>query len=267
MIVHRSSLAALFASTIAIAALAASSFESHASTRPKDLESELVEITFGGVFAKVGEPQQRLVMLTLRNKTEQPLWVRVTVTSPASTAPCVIGKQCPPGEDVSFECEQATILPKTDYPVEVAVFADSLASDPIEISPTTMRFSKDDLKTLDRWLEARALPRTYDNVLMKDKLGVAAAFMHPFGGGGTLTVKLDGLEWSTKKETVSVPLSRMIDVDHRQLPNSDTWIVLRYQDESGAQKELAFMGSMLRNSPSALELQASLQALIERKAK
>jgi hypothetical protein len=234
----------------------------------KEFTSQSLEITFGSIAAISGRPQ---LMLNLRNKTDRALWLRVAFQPPAPNLSCTQIQHAEPKQQVDFTCAQDSIISDTDYPIAITVFADSAESDTVENNSTHMRFGKKDVKAFQRLTEAGLLPKTYEDVVLKEKLGMGAALFGSMGNGGTLTVKTDGLEWTTKKRTVTVALDQLRDVAVRQLGHrpSDAWVVVDY-DDGGNSKILAFQGSAFRGAGPEMidQLHASIAELLgRRKAK
>ncbi len=209
---------------------------------PKDFRSQSVEIKIGGLTTTPDSRPQLLLMLS--NKTDRTLWLGVRFTPPAPNAGCDETKRVESKQEVMFACAQDSVIADVDYPLAVTVFADSALADTVEASSTQMRFGRKDLIAFGEWVEARRLPKSYENVVLKESLGVRTQL---FGAlsveTGTLVVKPDGIDYSSKKRTVGITAAQVQRVSVRPLRNrDDIWGVVDY-DEAGAAKLLAFQPS------------------------
>jgi hypothetical protein len=228
-----------------------------------EFRSPNVDITQGSVIATSGS---RLgLILSILNKTDRTLWLTVRFEPPAPSLTCAETRRVDPKQEASFTCAQDTIVADADYPIAITCLADSALHDTVEANSTRMRFGKKDVKAFQEWLEAAKLPKTYENIVMKEKLGLGTAMFGALGpdNGGTVTVAPDGVEYRDKKRTIVVSAGQIRGVAVRSLGQReiDQFVVVDY-DEAGAAKILAFRGSMYRGDAADLpRLLASLQAL------
>lgn len=213
---------------------------------PKNFRSQSVEIKMGGLTTTPDSRPQLLLMLS--NKTDRTVWLGVHFTPPAPNAGCDEAKRVESKQEVMFACAQDSVIADVDYPLAVTVFTDSALTDTVEASSTQMRFGRKDLIAFGEWAEARKLPKTYENVVLKESLGVRTAL---FGAlsveHGTLVVKPDSINYSSKKRTVSISAAQVQRVWVRQLPRQsryreNLWLVVDY-DDGGTAKILAFQPS------------------------
>ena len=88
-----------------------------------DQTASPVEIISGGLLASSSGDQFELGV-TLANRSDKTLWVRVHFHSPDGLSDCVVAKEMDNGARSLFVCPQAVVLPDVDYPVEIMAFFD-----------------------------------------------------------------------------------------------------------------------------------------------
>ena len=111
--------------------------------------------------------------------------------------------------------------------------------------------------------------KTYENIVLRESLGLSSAL---FGGAGadagTLVVRPDGIDHTTKKRTVSISAAQVQRVARRKGARpADNWVVVDY-DDGGMKKILAFQPSPFRGNPGFVleKMMASLERLAEHRA-
>jgi hypothetical protein len=231
---------------------------------PKDLKSEWVRFTTAGLMFS---PSEGLAIgLEMENRSESPIWVRLTVRGPASDVACEKTMALPSKQSAAVVCWRDTILPDVEYPMTVEVFRDSALTSAVEQTATQMRFRKKHLDELGGLREATALPRVYENIAYKKKLGLTTALFGHMGPPkeGTVTVSATGVEWKSKKETLSVPVAQIRAVRMEELGPRDAWAVVEYQ-EGDAARVMALQPSMLRGSSDITLMFTSLKALFDKR--
>ena len=235
---------------------------------PKDLKSEWVSFTSAGLMFS---PSLGIAIgLDLENRSESPIWVKLTIPAQGSRSACEQVAALASKRGTTVTCPRDTIVPDIEYPMTVEVFRDSGMTSSAERDTTQLRFHKGDLEVLGNLQAATVFPRTYKDVVYKKKLGVTTAVFGQLGppSEGTLTVSSEGVEWKTKKQTVSVPVAqiRAVRTDHLGPRVTDAWVVVEYE-EGGAAKVMALQPSAFRGAgPKAVPLiYTSLKALLERR--
>jgi len=153
-----------------------------------------------------------------------------------------------------------------DYVISVALFADSSSSDTLESGSTTGRLTKKELKALDEWLEASALPKTFKHVEKVDKVTAGTSLSSMFGatkGDGTLTVDSTGVTYTTKKQSLVIPATALRDVGKNESNPQQPWVVVAYE-ESGEKKSVSFKPSLFKGSASPWEIATAIQSAMAR---
>ena len=82
-----------------------------------------VEIISAGLLASPSGDQFELGV-TLANRADKTLWVRVYFHSPDGLSDCVVAKEMEQDASSLFVCPQAVVLSGVDYPVDIAAFFD-----------------------------------------------------------------------------------------------------------------------------------------------
>ena len=232
---------------------------------PEEFRSQSLGITAGGVMASPDSRAQ--LALTLTNKTDRALWLVVRFAPPAPDHACEETQRLEAKGEGLFTCAQEALVADVDYPITIGVFGDSGLTEPIETNATHMRFGKKGVKRLEEWIQATRLPQTYENVILKDKVGMGTLFGNFANAGGKLVVAPEGLEHITKKRTVKVPAAQLRGVDVQGL-GERAWVRVDYED-AGAMKTLVLQGSAIRGQgPEILDMiNTSIQALLSRREK
>jgi len=232
---------------------------------PDDFHSQSVGITAGGVIA--GPDSRAKLVLTLANKTDRALWLVVRFAPPPPNQACEETQRLEPKQDGHFTCAQDSLVADVDYPVTIAVFGDSGLTEAMETNATHMRFGKKDVKRLGEWLQATRLPQTYENVILKDKVGLGTLFGNLGSAGGRLVVAPEGLEHVTKNRTVKVAAPQIRGVAVQGV-GERAWVRVEYED-AGVMKTLVLQGSAAKGQgPQVLDqINASIQTLLSHREK
>jgi hypothetical protein len=225
------------------------------------LHSKSVEIFVGSITVDAESHPQLLLILT--SKVERALWIDARFEPPPPNQGCDEVKPLEPKGRASFMCPQDTIVTDVDYPIVLTVFGDSASTDTVERNVTHLRFGKKDAQVFNDLVQglrgARQLPKSYADVLLKDKLGVTTALFSAMSTGHTLEVRPDGLEYQGKHPvTVSAAQVRRVSERRLGVAGRDAWIVLDY-DDGGTMRMLAFQTPHERDMPLIM---ASLQTLL-----
>lgn len=114
----------------------------------RQFSSDWVSISMGGMMQVPGENEMAL-NLVLKNKTDKPIWVKVTFNAPAPGEICSDTEKIDPAKTYSFNCPQKTLVANTDYPIEVITYLDGPGSNQVERTFTKFFFSKRDVKGFD----------------------------------------------------------------------------------------------------------------------
>lgn len=200
---------------------------------PADFSSKWVDITSGGVFGDfkttAGKPE---IVITIRNKSEQPVWVKVRFAVPSTNQECELTKKLAPGKGAQYLCRQETLAADTDYPIFVSVYMNDGLTNKAETAQTKMRFEKGDVAALAKFLTPPTLPATYNDINYSEKLNVATAM---FGNlafdKGTLVVSKDDVKYSSESKTVVIPVSQIRSVEFVALgtpTSSNNWVAVKY---------------------------------------
>lgn len=230
---------------------------------PKDLRSDWIRFTAAGPMFSPSEGPA--IGLELENRTESPIWVKLTVREPSSDVACEKRVALASKQSAAVLCWRDSILPEVDYPMTVEVYRDSALTSAAEQNATQMRFRKKDLDELGALRDATTLPRVYEHIAYKKKLGLSTALFGHMGppSEGTLTVSAEGVEWKSKKQTLTIRSAEIRAVTMKELgPNkSDLWVALEYQ-EGDATRLMGLQPSIYRGSSDITLVFTSLSALL-----
>ena len=257
----------VFVALLATAAPTQVSAQKEFRTDLKDFRAQSVDVKLASIMASPDVHPQ--LVLIFSNKTDRALWLGARFTLPPPNSGCeVIRPLLPAGKETSFFCALDTLLADVDYPIVITVFADSVRKDTVESSPTSMRFGRKDVSSFGDWLEAKRLPKTYENIVMRESFGIVGGLFGQLTlDNGTTIVKPDGIEYATKKRTVSIAVAQVRRVSVRRFRGKDDiWLVVDY-DDAGSGKILAFQPYAFKGQGNAVldGLYSSLEALAERR--
>jgi len=231
---------------------------------PKDFKSERIKFTSAALMLS---PSKGIALgLELESRSEAPLWVKLTVRGKDSVVVCEQTTALASKGRSTIVCPAEAITPDFDYPISVAIYPDSTLAGAAEQGDTSARFHKKDLEELETLKAATSLPRVYQDVVYKKKIGVATAMFGQIKppSEGTLTASESGIEWRSKKQTVQVPAAQIRAVNLQRVGqrSTDLWVVVEY-DEGGTAKLMALQPNPFRGrGPDDIPLIfASLQAV------
>ena len=180
----------------------------------------------------ISEEGRPAMMIGLTSKRADPLWVRVRMGASPVGAGCDTLRRLDPKREIYFQCVHDSLQADTEYPVAISVYADSAQTSPLDESTASLRFSSKELKDVESMRDAVQLPKTYQKISYTAKLGLGAALFGSVWSEGTLVVKLEGLEFKSKKSVVAVAASQMRSVRIVNLNGrgDDPWVVVDYDD-------------------------------------
>lgn len=102
-----------------------------------------VEIREAGLLVnRQGQPE---LGISLVNRQEQMLWVRVDFVTPAPEDSCLLSKELAAGDSEFFVCAQRDLLVGLSYLVRISVYADLEQRQLLDRFSTSMRFSSDEV--------------------------------------------------------------------------------------------------------------------------
>jgi hypothetical protein len=199
------------------------------------MRSKLFWIEFGGVVA--GETSGFRFLQIIGNTSEQPLWLTVRQGDGASA--CEVTAKIEPKKHGFFQCDVAEVKPGK-VPVAIAVFADEARTQQVESHRDDMRFSRRETAAMKDFVSAMRLPVTYEHIAFSAKLGFGAMLRHLLPiANGRLSISTSAIEYADSKRTLTVPVSRIRNVELFGVPNAPPWVVLIYE-ESGELKRAGF---------------------------
>lgn len=213
-------------------------------------------------------PVRPRIKFDLINASTRPFWLAVDFQAPPPHPGRRGTVHLEPGQKVEFQSTQDEILADTDYRVALVACSDSAFTDTLEQSAVQMRFDAHDVKELmkgiaeerrnfDQNREAGHLPKMYDNLIfVENHIGLGGTLFSP---RGMLTVKPDGLEYVSKKRTVTVPAASLRDVGIVE-EQSAMCVAVAY-DEGGQPKRALFVPGITRSEGGFLpRIEASIRS-------
>jgi hypothetical protein len=180
-----------------------------------------VELARMGVSQSGGKLE---IVLSMRNKAERTLWVRVGITD--GTRDCVATYELWVHTSASHECPQLAILPDTDYPVTVTSYTDAALSQQLEARRATMRFPAAELAAMTKYL-APQFPVTLQGVWYRtDEF---RPFL-PYKESGDLTVYPDKLLFSYEGGSLELPIAAITMLTPDTFLERDIdWLEVKYR--------------------------------------
>ena len=113
--------------------------------------SEWVEIVMGGLM---GDSEEGLVLsLSLKNKSQQPLWVTVDFRAPEPGQPCQVTERIDVGGTERYTCAQSLVVAEQDYPIHIEVYGDESQTALLESPQTKFWFGKSDAAAFEANVE------------------------------------------------------------------------------------------------------------------
>lgn len=234
----------LFVIALAIFSGCAASGPSGLRPTKSEFDSQLVEVTYGGLTGERGGLPA--LLLSLNNKTDHTVWVNISFTLPDQSENCATAKELSPKGTATFICPQNKIVVDVPYPVSVAMFADQALTQNLETKQTKMQFTQRDVAAFMAWMTPPKLPATFADVWYRTD---EAQLLLAYKENGTLTVSSDNLKFAHNKGSVEIPLSSIKKVTPQKtlFPDiANKWIVIQYRiaekDEVIAFKSNPFVG-------------------------
>ena len=181
-----------------------------------------------------------------------------------------------PKEKIRELCTQDSVF-AGDYALGITAFADSAFADTVESGAWSLRLRESSVEAwesmhrYDRGLaEAKRLPRSYEHLVLE--IGFVGSLTGEFaraGGGGTLTVSSDGLEYVSKKRAFRLSAAQVRRVSLRKARSKnryDIYVVVEY-DDGGRTRKVIFDRARQATFDNMHFLEASVEALIEQRDK
>jgi len=206
-----------------------------------------------------------MVSTKLENKTSEPVRLTVKVRAPEPNTECEMGFFLGPGKDTLVACPQQSIVADAEYTLSIAVFGDSAATEPVESGSASARFGKKEVKAHNEWIQANALPKSFEHVEMVNKVTAGTTLSSMFGapkGDGTLSGDFSGVTYRTKKETIVIPSSQIRSVELNRADPKQPWVVVEYR-EGGASKVVSFKPNVYRGDASADRIAVAIRSAME----
>ncbi len=228
------------------------------SIADKKFKSSYVDLVMGSAMTPTGGRPS--ILVGLANRKDVPLWVRVRFQSAAGVTSCDSTRRVEPKRSAMYACEQDTLLADTEYPFTVSVYTDSTLATAVDEGSTAIHFRRSDLKEFAELNEAMQLPKTYDNVVHTEKLGLGA-MLGPGGNGDRVTVNPDGLECEARNGPIRIAASQMRAVRMVDGGSNGPWVAVDY-DLSGERRMLALRPSLMKGSTNVYLMRTSIETLL-----
>jgi len=119
--------------------------------------SEWVEIV--NIEVTVLPSEGGVLSVTLRNKSEQPLWVTAVVRTPDPTQDRELTRKLDVGGTETYKCSQTVLIPKKDYRLFVQIYKNEGLVTLLGSAETTFRFRKSDVDKFDALVSSAVPPR------------------------------------------------------------------------------------------------------------
>jgi hypothetical protein len=227
-----------------------------------EFDSQWVEITAGTVIGERGG--QPALMLTLNNKADRGVWVKVGFTSPDPSQSCATVKELTPKGSATYTCPQKDIIADVPYPISVATFSDQALTQHLETKQTKMHFRAQDIAAVKAWMTPPKLPATFSDVWYRtDEAQILIAYKEK----GTLVVFNDKLQFTHGKGSIEIPVSSIKKVTPQKTLAPDImnkWVVVEYRvsEKDGI---IAFKYAPFSGKPSDEEIYSAISWAREKK--
>ena len=226
------------------------------TSSPPDFSSKLIALSSGRLAGVPGG--KPMLLLTLQNKSEQALWVKVRIVAPSPNSGCAVTKEIASGAKEGFQCAQVKVVADTDYPVFVTVYLDEGLNKQVETPHTKMRFPKSDVAAFERFMAPPKLPATYKSIRFVEDPGVGTGLFGSLasslaGGNSVVVVKRDSLDYSDGDKTLSIPVRdiRSVEIENGG-SDANSWVKLEYAGPEG-RKIVGFQGNPFSTTAETLE--------------
>ena len=114
--------------------------------------SKWVEIPMGGLM---GDSEEGLVLsLSVKNKSQQPLWVTVDFRAPDPGQPCRVTEKIDAGATKRYICPQSSVVVDTDYPVHIEIYGDESQTALLESPQTKFWFAESEAAAFEAAVES-----------------------------------------------------------------------------------------------------------------
>jgi len=195
-----------------------------------EFDSQWVAISGGSIIGEKGG--QPTLTVSITNKKNQPLWVKVNFDSPDPSQSCEATKEITPNASAMYACSQNEIVADVPYPISVATFSDQALTQSLEIKQTKMQFKAQDIAALKAWMTPPKLPATFSDIWYRtDEAQLLLAYKET----GTLLVTKDKLQFKYDKGSFEIAISAIKKVVPKKLLVPDIineWVVIEYQDSN-----------------------------------